>query len=378
MDRIPVKCTACGKQFLVSAGLEGKKARCLCGSIVVVSRPSGESRQWYYAKDGKRHGPISEEDLRNIIANREIGMDAMVWTQGMEQWEPVEKHPDLIQPAASPQPSQEEAHSASQAGEPKEKEWYYAVADEQRGPVAASVLIQMLKKGEVSAATSVWSDGMSDWRKLREVEDLSREIPAGLEAAPTPEPENEPEEEEPAHESSSEFVPSADESIAEPESAPKTAVEKPVAPMGFEPEPARPTSKMASGAQPSPSTVSSPAVEHVIAPVTAPAATIPAAQAAPAARSHRPDAEVAEDALSTAALVGALGMVALVVFCIAGIALSGAAIKFPAGEAARGARLAAAVGLLVAMVGTGIIGYAICKGVAGILAVLAGPTDKSD
>ncbi len=41
---------------------------------------------WYYEKDGDRVGPVDEATMRQLIANRVISMDTLVWTNGMANW----------------------------------------------------------------------------------------------------------------------------------------------------------------------------------------------------------------------------------------------------------------------------------------------------
>jgi hypothetical protein len=43
------------------------------------------------------------------------------------------------------------------------KLWYYAAGGESRGPVPFPALRSMVERGEVTAATLVWSEGQTDW-----------------------------------------------------------------------------------------------------------------------------------------------------------------------------------------------------------------------
>lgn len=44
--------------------------------------------QWYYAIDGQRHGPVSEQEFAQLIANGTITGETLVWRQGVDQWAP--------------------------------------------------------------------------------------------------------------------------------------------------------------------------------------------------------------------------------------------------------------------------------------------------
>lgn len=54
--------------------------------------------------------------------------------------------------------------------------WYYAVNDQQTGPISQSELQQKLQ-GELSPDTMVWKDGMAAWTKANEVAELQQQAP---------------------------------------------------------------------------------------------------------------------------------------------------------------------------------------------------------
>jgi uncharacterized RDD family membrane protein YckC len=76
--------------------------------------------QWYYAIDGRRLGPVPHEEFERLVHAGTIGVDALVWRQGMDQWQTLADvkaaHPDLI--ADAPPPLPEFADATSGAGEP--------------------------------------------------------------------------------------------------------------------------------------------------------------------------------------------------------------------------------------------------------------------
>lgn len=45
--------------------------------------------QWYYAESGQQHGPISKEDLQSKFGAGTLAPDALVWTEGMPEWQPA-------------------------------------------------------------------------------------------------------------------------------------------------------------------------------------------------------------------------------------------------------------------------------------------------
>lgn len=40
----------------------------------------------YYASNGQRHGPMSEEDFHDLVRRGVIAPEALVWTSGMAEW----------------------------------------------------------------------------------------------------------------------------------------------------------------------------------------------------------------------------------------------------------------------------------------------------
>lgn len=64
---------------------------------------------WYYVRSGKkREGPVSTEELRELVDRKEIEPATLVWREGMPDWKPVGGLLELElpgeQPAAEPPP----------------------------------------------------------------------------------------------------------------------------------------------------------------------------------------------------------------------------------------------------------------------------------
>jgi predicted Zn finger-like uncharacterized protein len=58
----------------------------------------------------------------------------------------------------------------------EEAEWYYAVGEEQHGPVTRTELVSLVVGGSVSGESLVWKPGMDNWQEAGKVEEL-QEIP---------------------------------------------------------------------------------------------------------------------------------------------------------------------------------------------------------
>lgn len=69
-----------------------------------------EDIQWYIARDGKQHGPLTDVELRTFIAHSYLRQTDLIWRPGMSEWQaapavfPAAFHGGSEQPQAVPQP----------------------------------------------------------------------------------------------------------------------------------------------------------------------------------------------------------------------------------------------------------------------------------
>ncbi len=56
---------------------------------------------WYFAVAGAQHGPVSVEQLQEMLARDQIGADALVWRDGMSNWVAAGTLPVFSSPKAS-------------------------------------------------------------------------------------------------------------------------------------------------------------------------------------------------------------------------------------------------------------------------------------
>lgn len=52
-------------------------------------------------------------------------------------------------------------------------QWYYAKNGQQLGPVSAEAIKAGVVKGQLTSSDLVWQDGMSDWRKIKDIPELA-------------------------------------------------------------------------------------------------------------------------------------------------------------------------------------------------------------
>jgi len=60
--------------------------------------------QWYYSKSGSQLGPIEQEELRAKIASGEVQPSDLVWREGLADWQPYSRIPELQSAGAVPAP----------------------------------------------------------------------------------------------------------------------------------------------------------------------------------------------------------------------------------------------------------------------------------
>ncbi|MFV0295899.1 MAG: DUF4339 domain-containing protein, partial [Hyphomicrobiaceae bacterium] len=59
-----------------------------------------QANEWYLARDGQQHGPISETELKKIIELGYLRPTDLVWCQGWPEWKPA----TAVLPATPPEP----------------------------------------------------------------------------------------------------------------------------------------------------------------------------------------------------------------------------------------------------------------------------------
>ena len=69
-----------------------------------------------------------------------------------------------------------------------EKDWYYALNDQQLGPVAISELRQLIRAGRIGRDDLIWHAGMDDWLPVAEVGEVARQPEPTRRSAPTAPP----------------------------------------------------------------------------------------------------------------------------------------------------------------------------------------------
>ena len=45
--------------------------------------------QWYIARDGKQHGPLSDVEMRTFVAQGHLKPTDLIWRAGFADWRPA-------------------------------------------------------------------------------------------------------------------------------------------------------------------------------------------------------------------------------------------------------------------------------------------------
>lgn len=54
--------------------------------------------QWYYGTQGQQQGPVTEEALRQLMAQGVVTRETLVWRDGLLEWKPMGEVSELLAP----------------------------------------------------------------------------------------------------------------------------------------------------------------------------------------------------------------------------------------------------------------------------------------
>jgi len=61
----------------------------------VAAPPPLPKASWYASLGGDRKGPMDDKALASLISSGKVSRDTLVWRQGMGEWTPAGKLPEL-------------------------------------------------------------------------------------------------------------------------------------------------------------------------------------------------------------------------------------------------------------------------------------------
>ncbi|MCR4412036.1 MAG: DUF4339 domain-containing protein, partial [Thermoguttaceae bacterium] len=109
--------------FATTPGADGPSSPSsddVAGQSLDGSHPPPVSRQqWYYDEGGQSSGPVDEAGIAALVASGTITPNTLVWTTGMETWEPLQQTALAARISlAVPSPRPSSASISSAQGEP--------------------------------------------------------------------------------------------------------------------------------------------------------------------------------------------------------------------------------------------------------------------
>lgn len=72
------------------------------GSISTMPQPA--PMKIYVAVDGQPVGPMNENEFALMVTQRKVNKDTLVWTPGMQNWQPLEQVPNILKIVAMAPP----------------------------------------------------------------------------------------------------------------------------------------------------------------------------------------------------------------------------------------------------------------------------------
>lgn len=141
---------------------------------------------------GKVLGPYSIAQLKTLIQRGQFGRGNEVSVDG-KMWKSAMAIAHLFQEPSgnrtqSSSSATQEPHDSATAhpGRSMAPIWYYAVGNEQCGPVSVLDLRKLIASNQLVRDDLVWKEGMPDWTAIRDVPELNVVAKSGVASAPLP------------------------------------------------------------------------------------------------------------------------------------------------------------------------------------------------
>lgn len=143
--------------------------------------------QFYVRIRGRVQGPYDTAKLQSLVRRgqlsrmHEVSTDRSLWRQAAD-------FPELFATPTAGNASATQTHqqAATHDGELEleapaspRSEWFYALNQEQKGPVSFEQLKALLQAGVISGSSLVWREGMSEWTAAEVIPNLGQFISFG-------------------------------------------------------------------------------------------------------------------------------------------------------------------------------------------------------
>ena len=147
--------------------------------------------QWYVAMGQGWIGPFSASDLYQKILKQEITWAHFAWKAGQSEWKricDIRVFQSFIPPVPSKSSQasmkleikkEEKAAQKPLKSVPpslSKKKWFLHYSETQFGPFSIEEVQKFLRAGKIHGKVFCWCEGMSDWKRLEQIEDLSADV----------------------------------------------------------------------------------------------------------------------------------------------------------------------------------------------------------
>lgn len=129
-----------------------------------------EDKLWMYILDGKPAGPISEQELFDLLDQKQLNIHDLVAQKGDRSWISIKEHPKL------------NFNVSKSTEDPVDKHWVVLIKKPphrgggytQKGPFDKEELVAMVKSGDAAFTDYAWRPGYNKWTKITETEMFSK------------------------------------------------------------------------------------------------------------------------------------------------------------------------------------------------------------
>ena len=134
--------------------------------------------KWYFGKDGKAHGPVSETDLLAMLQQDQLQVSDLVFLEGDDRWRTVAEMWEMKKLGSV---TADTATNLSFTQVQEKVTWVVlkkggdeGAAHLQLGPYTTAELNTFLASGQVSYSDYVWRPGFAKWKRIGGLDEFDR------------------------------------------------------------------------------------------------------------------------------------------------------------------------------------------------------------
>jgi hypothetical protein len=153
--------------------------------------------QWYFAREGKKQGPVTVEQLKGMVTSGQLNPKDMVLEDGTAKWTQAGSIQGLFEMPAVVAMSEPGTSGTSPlvAAQPQvplppplpaPSQWYYVKNGQQYGPIEEAQLLSLLGTGQLQPTDMAWKAGTPTWVPMGQAFSAPQlaPVPVYLESAP--------------------------------------------------------------------------------------------------------------------------------------------------------------------------------------------------